>query len=345
MKTLEYYSADGTHTVFEDYTIDEKGGVKNVKIEMMMSRRENAEKYNIVNVRHKGRRCTINLGRAIASTFLGKPPSLQHTADHIDQDPSNDVLENIRWASKREQNENRDMPSQKQSAVLIEKDGIEHTAYEWTKIFKKRSGEEYTTTRIQQFARKKLLGFRYKTFQNLPGEVWKPVKDSKNNKGAEWFISSKSRMKYKTVHAEHVLTANDLHKSGGYPLVCINRKQWKCHELAFMTFRPNEYAARMPDDIILHKNDDRLDFNPFRLRLGSRSENGIDAHDNGKYDGTKSSRKPVASYIDGKLDKEHKSILSAVRYLKDKYPTACLAGVQRALYNGSISYGRAWKFM
>jgi hypothetical protein len=47
MTTLEYYSADGTHTVFEDYTIDKKGVVVNVKMEKVMSRRENAEQYNL----------------------------------------------------------------------------------------------------------------------------------------------------------------------------------------------------------------------------------------------------------------------------------------------------------
>jgi len=171
------------------------------------------------------------------------------------------------------------------------------------------------------------------------------VEGSKNKNG-EWFISSKSRMKYKTAHAENVLTVDTICKNGGgYPMITINGKHWLCHELSMMTFRPNEYAARMPGDMILHKNDNKLGFNPFRLRLGTRTDNGIDAHYNGKYDNTDMAQKPVVSYINGLIEKEHDSIRAAVRYLLDTYPYAAPSGVRYALRNNAICYDRAWKFV
>ncbi|AGE59575.1 hypothetical protein ATCVOR07043_922L [Acanthocystis turfacea Chlorella virus OR0704.3] len=113
-----------------------------------------------------------------------------------------------------------------------------------------------------------------------------------------------------------------------------------------MTFRPNEYASRLPSDIIMHKNDNKLDFNPFKLRLGSLSENGIDAHNNGRYNGMKKARKPVASYINGEFEKKHESIHDAIRYLKYiKYPKANIGNVYIALRDGVTRYGRTWKFM
>jgi hypothetical protein len=41
------------------------------------------------------------------STFIGLPPSKQHTADHIDRCPLNNSLSNLRWATKSDQVSNR----------------------------------------------------------------------------------------------------------------------------------------------------------------------------------------------------------------------------------------------
>lgn len=45
--------------------------------------------------------------RAVAAAFLPLPPSKQHTIDHIDQDKTNNRVENLRWASHSEQMYNR----------------------------------------------------------------------------------------------------------------------------------------------------------------------------------------------------------------------------------------------
>ena len=78
--------------------------------------------------------------------------------------------------------------------------------------------------------------------------------------------------------------------NNGYPSVFINGKNWLCHILAFKTFFPNEWDAKNPDEMILHEDDDKMDFRPHKLRIGTRSENATDAHDNGCHDGTKTSR-------------------------------------------------------
>jgi hypothetical protein len=87
---------------------------------------------------------------------------------------------------------------------------------------------------------------------------------------------------------------DQLCRRNGYPVIRINGKTWACHELSLMMFRPNEYAAKLPGDIILHKNDDKLDFNPFHLRWGTHSDNRNDAYVNGKYGNTNMARKPFA---------------------------------------------------
>ncbi|AGE56526.1 hypothetical protein ATCVNEJV2_116L [Acanthocystis turfacea Chlorella virus NE-JV-2] len=285
---------------------------------------------------------SLFLARAIISTFLGPPPTVYHTAEHKDQNRGNDVLSNIIWEDKSGQRLNQTRPVELNTAYIIVKDDVEHTAKEWVDIFKKPNGKNYTIQRILQFAQEHNHGFRYKVFSNLRGEVWKSIPGSKNSRG-EWLISTKNRMKYKTNHAENVLAVDQLITKEGYPSVCINGKQLLCHYLSMMTFRPREYAAKLPDDIVLHKNDDRFDFNPFRLRWGTHTENRTDAHNNGKYDGTKTERKPVSSYIDGVFEKTHESSYAAAEFLQENgYPNAIHQGVRSGLNINVIRYGRTW---
>ena len=342
MTTLEYYWEDGTHTTFTKYTIDEYSVIKNER-GYVMSQNKNKSGYNKITLTHEGNRRNIYVARALASTFLGPPPTLQHTADHKDKNSLNDTLANIRWFDKSDQGYNRDMPEDFNSAFIIENNGVDLTVKEWVKVYKKPNGEQYHENTIKWYAQHHKHGFRYKVFPNLQGEVWRPVPVSRSKKG-EWFISNMNRMKYKTVYAENVLTVGQMTKKGGYPSVHINGKQWKCHYLSMMTFRPREYAAKFPGDVILHKYDDPLDFNPFRLRWGTQSENVKDAHKNGKFEGTKSAKKPVASYINGVLEQVHESLNDAAKYLQvNGYTAAQPNAVNRAFENDGIRYGRTWK--
>ena len=52
-----------------------------------------------------GKRC-YTLHVLIAKSFLGLPPSKQHTVDHIDGDTHNNCVTNLRWATKTEQIKN-----------------------------------------------------------------------------------------------------------------------------------------------------------------------------------------------------------------------------------------------
>lgn len=49
----------------------------------------------------------LRVGRLIALTFIGYPPSSDSTVDHIDRNRSNDCLENLRWATRSDQMLNR----------------------------------------------------------------------------------------------------------------------------------------------------------------------------------------------------------------------------------------------
>ena len=141
-----------------------------------------------------------------------------------------------------------------------------------------------------------------------------------------------NRLKYITKYAENVLSGERLGTTNDYPKILIKGKLWLCHTLAFMTFFPDDWAAKKTDEFILHEEDSRTDFRPHKLRLGTRSDNGKDAHNNGKHDNTKSTRTRCISYVDDVLEKEHLSQGDAVEYLKSiGYIKAYVTNVGRAV--------------
>jgi len=345
-KPLEYYFENGTHVIFNKYTI-ENGVIKNKQTGKTLNYSRNKARYNICSLYDDcGKRLSIRISRAIASTILGPPPTQAHTADHKDRNRENDTDENIRWLCKSGQVYNQERQETLKSAFVIIKDGIEKTANDWVDHLR----GDYTPKKIREYARKRYHGFSYKEYPDLREEIWKEVPGSKSTQG-RWEISNMSRVKYITKHAENVLSKERINLSKGYPIISFNERDWYCHILSFMTFYPEEYANKKKNEIVLHEDDNRCDFRPHKLRLGTPKENTTDAHDNGKYDGKKSMRMRCASYINDIFEKEYTSQSDAVIYLKTKgYLKADVSGISQALekYKNQpdkivIRYDRTWK--
>ena len=346
IKTLEYYFEDETHITFEKYTIDTLGIIKH-KISGKTPSYGNGM-YNRCGVYDDGgKERRISVGRAVASTFLGKPPTPEHTADHIESEQKkNDALSNIRWLCKSGQSSNQIRPETQKSAFIVVKDGIEKTVNEWVECMndtKTSEDRKFTNGMIAKYAQRKTRGFAYKKYPDLEGEKWLEIKDSKNDRDDYWKISNMNRVKWITsIGTENVLWGERLRRKNGYPIVAINGKTWYCHILAFEAFNPTVVRGDM---MVLHEDDDREDFRPHKLRLGTASDNNKDAYANGKRDGTKTARIKCVSYIDGVHEENHDSQHHAAEYLKKNgYPKASYENISKALsdkYN--TAYGRTWK--
>jgi hypothetical protein len=333
--TLLYDSKSGKHTSFDKYWMSTIGIITNKDSGEAPSYSKSGN-YNVVNVMdNDGKVRRIYVGRAVASTFLGPPPTLKHTADHIDRDqPDNDALTNIRWLDKSGQRANQKRPETLKTAFVVVKDGLEKTLKEWVEHFdgeKNLLDRKYTNGMIKQYAIRKQHGFSYKEYPNLDGEVWKSVEGSENTQG-RWEVSDMKRVKYVTNHANNVLWGDRLRLNVGYPTVNINGKNVGCHVLAFKTFYPDLWAAKKDDEGVLHKFDDKLDFRPHMLRLGTQSDNAEDAHANNKYAGKKTERTICISYVSGVFEKEHESQEDAAKYLrKNGCPNASKSAICIAL--------------
>jgi hypothetical protein len=236
------------------------------------------------------------------------------------------------------------------TAFVVDRYGEnEKTVDEWIvhlKDEKNHMNREYSEKMIRHYAQRNQHGFSYKEYPDLPGEVWKEIARSKTKLG-RWEISNMKRIKYVTKFAENVLSGERLGLLNGYPIININRKQWYCHILSLMTFFPEEWSAKKSNEIVLHEDDDKLDFRPHKLRLGSRSDNTIDAYNNGKYDDTKSARMKCVSYINGVYEIMHDSQEDAAKYLKSiGYKNAAPSAIRMVLYGDrKTAYKRTWKLI
>ena len=357
-KTLEYYFENGKHATFPNYYIDTLGITRNKTSGDVLSYWLSGE-YDMCTVYiGKSKKHGLRVARAVASTFLGEPPTNDHTADHkISEQKRNNELANIRWICKLGQNANRNMPDIMRSSFIIVNGARERTVKEWVEHlneYRTHSDPIYTDAMINHYARRRQRGFSYKEYPDLKDEIWKNIEDSETKRGDRWEISNMNRVKQVTKHAKNVLWGERLRCTpDGYPVVSIRRKNWMCHILAFAIFFPEDYATMKPGEMILHEDDDKKDFRPSKLRIGTRSVNGKDAFVNGKHNGTKTDRMKCISYINNELEKEHESQIDAAKYLIFK---GCSNGKPRDIA-GNISialkasrndkimkaYGRVWK--
>ena len=282
----------------------------------------------------------VKLARLMLSTFVGKPPSPKHTADHINGDKVNDMLPNLRWATKTEQCLNRTIPKAKKNASLIVHNGREQTAKEWAFEMNKSNNS------IIGYARKD-GDWSFKVFLNLEGEIWKQVKDSNTSMG-NWEISNKGRVAFVSKHFRNVMTSDQLSCiGGGYPSIGIKGVQNYTHVLAFKTFFPEEWANKRDDQFVLHADDDKKNFYIDNLRLGTIHENSREAHDNGCHDGKSSQRMScvATSVIDG-TEQKFESKREAVRWLREHInPKASWGGINDCIHNKErkSAYGFIWR--
>lgn len=92
---------------YEDYLISDTGQVYSLKSGKYLKSRKSREYYQ-VNLYKDGKHKTFKVHRLVAQAFI---PNLDNkpTVDHIDRDPSNNQVDNLRWATPKEQNYNRDL--------------------------------------------------------------------------------------------------------------------------------------------------------------------------------------------------------------------------------------------
>jgi hypothetical protein len=349
---LHYFFDDGRHIIFEKYEIDMFGNLYYRRSGYLLSYNKIGE-YDVVTLRVSKKTYTIRKARAIVSTFHGQPPNIKYTTEHIDcMNKDNDIVCELTWMDPSGQTKNRNYPKDQKTGYIIVRDDHEMTVKEWVTFLKNEKNHMnrvYTEKMISDYARKLQYGFSYKVYEDLPDERWHVVINSESTRG-HWEVSDKNRIARVSKFTRNVVDVDRMRLDKNYPVVKINGKQRRLHDIAFEAYYPEKYASKLPKEMILHKNDDKLDFRPHMLYIGDASKNTKDAYDNGCYDNTKSARMPCVSYINDVFEKQHDSLIDAEKYLRvNGHPKADDSAIREALNalknkNVLIRYGRTWNY-
>lgn len=108
--------------------------------------------------------------------------------------------------------------------------------------------------------------FSIDQIENLKGEEWKPIEDTKG----KYFVSNCGRIK--SYCGYHAIILQPFKQQNGYLEVKINEKNYKIHQLVANQFCENRYKGTKTKTEVHHKNRNRQDNRADNLLIVSIEE-------------------------------------------------------------------------
>jgi hypothetical protein len=118
---------------YPKYAVSNYGKVLNIKKQKLLKPTTTKRKYNyirLIKTSKDGK--SLRLSRVILLTFIGAPLDDTYTADHINKNPNDDRLINLRWASLITQRENQNRKAGELNEKHISLDIYKRGLTTWT---------------------------------------------------------------------------------------------------------------------------------------------------------------------------------------------------------------------
>jgi hypothetical protein len=301
---------------FPNYSVSNLGNVKNAK---KILKQHPFQGYNVVflnNETEKNKRIFVHV--LVAKTFISNPEN-KPTVNHKDHDKTNNNLENLEWATSKEQNNHKRKPESKPTAMRpvwrIEKESKEKLerydstkkAVEWllSNGFIKKIVSGSHIRSVCTGKRKTAYGFEwiYADLENDENEEWREIPSEYVQGYKNYKISNLGRFKFLDNRISNGYLQN------GYLTTSIGENMYKIHRLVAFAFIPN------PDNkpVVNHKDGNKLNNVLENLEWTTHKENSDHSFETGLRE--KNVNKIVCLDMEGNLVKIYKSQIEASKEL------------------------------
>jgi hypothetical protein len=221
---------------------------------------------------------TYLVHRLVALAFVGPPPSPSHTVDHINRNPDDNRVANLRWATKSEQTLNQNKRTVQRSARPVILESPEGDTYEYDSAWAAAIAIGANAGNISNSAKYgwSVSGYKasYKTTEDQGGivvggekERWKATSLDSN-----LLVSTMGRIQWR--HHKGRMgprkTPVPNKRLAGYCFVRVGNKDMLIHRLIIETFmgKPDDVEKNTVDHMNHIRHDSRLS----NLRWASTSE-------------------------------------------------------------------------
>ena len=273
-----YYTSEEKR-IYDCYEIHDKTGeIRNTKTKQNISSSDGKNTVRVTLFRdRKGEK--VSVARAILSTFIGEPPTKQHSADHINMNHQDNRVENLRWATKSEQSYNQTRfgdRDYKRIPIIVSIDNIEKEYPSIAEASRSLGVSGGTIHNILNEAfdssRKfKNISIQYKEkTRKLQDEIWLELEEKPNV-----YISQYGRVKFTRSRVTIIRSSEDIARERGnnYPMISLFKKKHYIHRLVAKYFLPVADCVHTTDLVIDHLDCDKNNASASNLQWVSRSEN------------------------------------------------------------------------
>lgn len=333
---------------FPNYSVSDLGNIKNIKTGNNLNPSRNLEGYEIVPLSASGKKENIRVHRAVALAFLSNPEN-KPDVDHIDRVRHNNVLSNLRWATSKEQAQNRmrspvDVKYRRSVWKCDKKTGERLELFESTSLAAKavyHSNKNKTPWNAISSAAKGCVPnaygytWEYEYGEVIEGENWREIHPDaiglSSGEKTNYHISDMGRLKGPDGFIKIPYTIEL-----GYVCFGIEGRPFYAHRLVALTF-----LEQVPGkSLVNHIDGDKRNCNVSNLEFVTHLENNIHARDTG----LNTQVIGICQYdLSGKLLKKYSSISQASKAVnvsqtsmsKDLKTGYTTAGFQWRVDNGS----------